>query len=138
MPKVDIYQSLTYLYLPVIYMLVFFYIIKRKNVLIHTTEALKPENGYSNLFTKPKKVTEEEVSIAKEKQICLVCKNKLEGNIFLCSDCGAFYCMKCYNVLTTLENQCWVCDSPLDKSKLIKEKEEEIHQEIEIEHKKKV
>ena len=78
-----------------------------------------------SMFSKPTSLTEEEVSISKEKQICLVCKNKLEKQIFLCSSCGAFYCMKCCDTLTTLENACWVCEAPFDTTKPIKLKKEE-------------
>ncbi len=46
------------------------------------------------MFTKPKKITEEEVSVSKEKKICLVCKSKISGLNFICSDCGTFYCFE--------------------------------------------
>ncbi len=80
-------------------------------------------------FTKPKHLTEDEVSVAKEKRICLVCKNKLTRNIYICPDCGAFYCAKCCATLAKLENACWVCGSRFDESQPIKkelQKEEEI------------
>jgi hypothetical protein len=83
-------------------------------------------------FSKPEKLTEEEISVAKEKQICLVCKNKLGGNIFLCSSCGAFYCVKCSDTLATLENACWVCDIPFDETKPVRLPERE-EKEIEVE-----
>ena len=68
-------------------------------------------------FSRPVKLTEEEVSISKEKKVCLVCKTSLENQIYLCSKCGTFYCMKCSNMLTGLENACWVCNMPFDESK---------------------
>ena len=79
------------------------------------------------IFTKPEKVTEEEVSISKEKKICLVCKGKVEGILFMCTDCGAFYCIKCSDAISNLENACWACNEAIDKSKPVKmpEKEEE-------------
>ncbi len=78
-------------------------------------------------FTRPQKLTEEEVSISKEKKICLMCKGKVGGNIFMCTDCGTFYCQKCSEALSNLENACWACDTQIDKSKPVKlpEKEEE-------------
>jgi hypothetical protein len=87
-------------------------------------------------FTRPQKVTEEEVMISKEKKICLVCKGKVGGYNFLCTECGAFYCEKCAHALTNLENVCWVCDMPFDKSKPSKpfEKAEE-EKDIEISEK---
>ncbi|MHA1148595.1 MAG: RING finger protein [Promethearchaeota archaeon] len=81
-------------------------------------------------FTKPKQLTEEEVSIAKERRICLVCKNKLARNIYICPDCNAFYCQKCSTTLASMENTCWVCDAQIDESKPIKKSEiEKITQE---------
>jgi hypothetical protein len=87
------------------------------------------------MFTKPEKLTEEEVSISKEKKICLVCKKQLQKQIFLCSDCGAFYCIKCSDALVELENACWVCDAPFDDSmpsKPFKKEEEEIEVEEKV------
>ena len=82
------------------------------------------------MFAKPQKVTEEEVSISKEKKICLVCKGKLARyNIFLCPECNTFYCSKCANALSDLENACWVCEAPFDESKPVRlpeKKEEEV------------
>jgi hypothetical protein len=80
----------------------------------------KPSSDILSILTKPKKVTEEEVSISKERQTCLVCKGKLGGMMFICSECGAFYCAKCSESLTNLENACWVCEAPFDKSKAVK------------------
>lgn len=72
----------------------------------------EPSVDLLSMFTKPKKVTEEEVSISKEKKVCLVCKGKVgRDNIFLCPNCDTFYCKKCSEVLATLENACWAwCD----------------------------
>ena len=69
------------------------------------------------VFTKPPRVTEEEISISKEKKICLVCKNKLKGYIFMCEGCEAFYCQKCIDAVIQLENLCWACNYQIDKSK---------------------
>ena len=81
-------------------------------------------------------ITEEEVSISKEKKICLVCKGKVERrNIYLCPDCGTFYCEKCYDALTDLENMCWVCETPFDTSKPSKPFQKEDKEEIAIDTK---
>jgi len=80
------------------------------------------------IFTKPEHITEEEVSISKEKKICLVCKGKVaRNNIFLCPECDTFYCSKCTDALSNLENACWVCETPFDESKPVRlpEKKEE-------------
>lgn len=74
----------------------------------------------SKAFIKPSKVTEEEVSISKEKKICLVCKGKLSRKLYMCPKCNTLYCQNCSNSLADLENTCWVCDEPIDPSKPIK------------------
>jgi hypothetical protein len=85
-------------------------------------------------FTKPVKITEEEIKFYREQTICLVCKGKLGGfNVFLCAECKALYCESCALALSRLENMCWVCDAPLDESKPIKppvETEEIISTEV--------
>ena len=81
-------------------------------------------------FSKPQKLTEEEVSISKEKKICLVCKNTIGGINFLCFECGAFYCEKCFRALSELENACWACDHPLDATKPVKLSKEDIEDNI--------
>ncbi len=85
------------------------------------------------MFTKPQRITEEEVSISIEKKICLVCKGKVGGVMFMCTGCGALYCIKCSEALSNLENLCWACDSPIDKSnpvKPFKEEKEEVGIEV--------
>jgi len=78
----------------------------------------------------PHKITEEEVTFLKEKKICLVCKGNIEGfNNYICPKCEVLYCENCARTLIDLENTCWVCESPLDKSKPskpYKSKEDEI------------
>ena len=76
---------------------------------------------------RPDHLTEEEVSISKEKKICLVCKGKATGVTYVCTECEAFYCMNCAQAISNLENACWVCNAPIDPSKPVKpfKKEEE-------------
>ena len=82
-------------------------------------------------------ITEEEVSISKEKKIYLVCKGKvLRFNNYICPECETFYCHKCARALIDLENACWVCDAPFDESKPVKPfKKEEEREEIGISEK---
>jgi len=68
-------------------------------------------------FVRPQKITEEEVSISKEKRVCLVCKANLERAMYMCPECQTFYCQKCSNTLMGLENACWFCNTPFDQSK---------------------
>lgn len=82
---------------------------KKKEVLI--------EKSIFRLTQRPDQITEEEVSISKEKKICLVCKGKVGGFSFICDKCGTFYCEKCATAMMNLENVCWACNTPLDQSK---------------------
>ena len=93
-----------------------------------------------SMFVRPQKLTEEEVSISKEKKICLVCKGKVSGfETFLCLECETFYCHKCVRALIEMENMCWACSAPIDKSKSVKpfKKEGEIDIKISKKPKKK-
>ncbi|MFX1276113.1 MAG: hypothetical protein ACFFBP_22525 [Promethearchaeota archaeon] len=72
------------------------------------------------LTKRPDHLTEEEIIVAIEKRICLVCKGKLERKIYICPDCGTFYCIKCSDALNELENICWVCETPFDESKPVR------------------
>jgi hypothetical protein len=101
-----------------------------------TTKAEK-DKDFITIFARPKKLTEDEVSISKEKKICLVCKTKLSKEIFLCSNCGTFYCIKCEQALSESENMYWVCSSPFDESKPSKSFEKSKEEEISISKEKK-
>jgi len=99
---------------------------------------VRVEGELFRITKRPAQITEEEVSISKEKKICLVCKGRVRKfNVFIC-DCDAFYCEKCARALIELENMCWACDAPIDESRPVKpfKKEEEI-EEIEISEKPK-
>ena len=86
------------------------------------------KDGIFRIRKRPDQITEEEVSISKEKKICLVCKGKLSGyNIFVCPNCDAFYCENCARAVESLENACWVCNEPIDKAKPVRL--EESHKE---------
>lgn len=65
----------------------------------------------------PAQISEEEVTFYREQTICLVCKGKVEGFNFICPNCKAMYCENCARALIESENACWVCDSPMDKSR---------------------
>ena len=66
----------------------------------------------------PTKISEKEVTFYREQIVCLVCKGKVEGFNFICFNCKAMYCEKCARTLIDSENACWVCNSPMDKSRL--------------------
>jgi predicted amidophosphoribosyltransferase len=44
--------------------------------------------------------------------------------MFVCS-CDTIYCEHCAKALANLENVCWACDAPMDKTKPVKRYEEE-------------
>lgn len=108
---------------------------KKKEVLI--------EKSIFRLSKRPDQITEEEVSISKERKICLVCKGKVGGFSFICNECGTFYCEKCAKAMMNLENVCWVCNTPFDQSKpsepYLKEEEGpelKLSEDIQKKHKK--
>ena len=74
-----------------------------------------------NIFAKPKKVTEDEVYVSKEKKICLVCKGRVARyDIYICPECDSLYHQKCAKTLESQENACWACDAPFDESKPVR------------------
>ncbi|UCD02393.1 MAG: pyridoxamine 5'-phosphate oxidase family protein [Promethearchaeota archaeon] len=69
------------------------------------------------LYTRPDRITDEEVIFHIEKKICLVCKKEILKFTYVCPECEIFYCMNCSQALANLENVCWVCNTPIDESK---------------------
>ncbi|MFW9949715.1 MAG: B-box zinc finger protein, partial [Candidatus Thorarchaeota archaeon] len=99
---------------------------------IRPKKEIKVEEGLFRLIERPDVITEEEVSISKEKKICLVCKGKVLSFSFICPECETFYCGNCAKAIMDLENACWACNQPLDASKPFKpyKKQEEIHDDL--------
>jgi len=89
------------------------------------------ETKILELFTRPQKITEEEVTVSYEKKICLVCEGKLKKEMYICPDCDTFYCKRCSDALVNLENACWVCNFPFDESRPVTpfKKEDQIESE---------
>jgi len=96
-------------------------------------ETVKKEElkDFVKIFTKPPKITAEEVQFHREKRICLVCKNKISRLNYICPECLALYCIKCSEALSNLENTCWVCETPFDETRPIRVMKE-IEGEIEL------
>ena len=96
---------------------------------IKPKKEVRVEDDLFRIFQyKKENLTEEEVSVSKEKKICLVCKGRVRKfEVYLCN-CDAFYCHKCARALIDIENACWVCGEPIDESKPVKtfKREEEI------------
>ena len=74
-------------------------------------------------------IIEDDFTIHKERKICLVCRGVIKGYMYAC-ECNANYCESCAQALTNLENVCWACDAPMDKTKPVKRYEEEEISEI--------
>ncbi|MFX0178702.1 MAG: hypothetical protein ACFE78_00855 [Candidatus Hodarchaeota archaeon] len=109
--------------------IIFFLIINniKSEIISESREAEKRlESQVLGIFTRPQKVTEEEVIFHRERKICLVCKGKLLRSIYLCPECDALYCIKCSEALSTMENVCWACYTPIDPAKPVKLKEKDI------------
>jgi len=83
-----------------------------------------------NLTRLKPQVTEEKVTVSKEKKICLVCRGEVLRYTYIC-ECGVIYCENCARALTNLENVCWVCNAPIDYSKPVKPYKEEEKVEVE-------
>ena len=95
------------------------------------------EAEIKSLKEQREEITEGDILISKEQHICLVHKGTIKGMSYICPDCGAYYCVKCYNALKDAENECWSCGAPLDEEKakkksalrkkkeLVKEREED-------------
>ena len=78
------------------------------------------EELIASLEKQRKELNEEDIGIFKQTYICLVHKGPVEGVIFLCPHCKSYYCLKCYEAITKVENECWSCNNPLDPLKKVK------------------
>jgi len=90
-------------------------------------------------YSRPTRVTEKEISVAREKRTCIICKGKVERFLYLCPNCEILYCKKCADFISNSENACWICYTRFDLSRPImnnieNEKEEgiEVEQNIEM------
>lgn len=141
---ISFFLTFTYLISPIfrsflafhfIHVFIVIYVIIKMVKITKSEVTLRSKDSYTEIFkafTKPQKITEEEITISKEKKICLVCKGELGGKMFMCSECGTFYCNKCSDALSNLENVCWVCNEALDKSKPSKPYREEKVEETDV------
>ena len=79
---------------------------------------IKIEDSIFRIAKRPAQITEQEVTYYKEQKICLVCKSKVGGfNTYICTGCDALYCENCARALSNVENACWACNEPIDKSR---------------------
>lgn len=75
-------------------------------------------------------VKEEQITVHKERKMCIVCKGDILGFMYTCN-CDALYCEKCARALIDIENVCWVCNSPIDIAKSINQYKKDEIEEIE-------
>ncbi|MFX0098274.1 MAG: hypothetical protein ACFFCS_01760 [Candidatus Hodarchaeota archaeon] len=114
--------STTSLVLIIIYMVMVIIVLSRAiqdaRVKVTCIAAL-PGSGRDvlGMFERPKQLTEEEISVSKEKRVCLVCKDGITRMNYACPGCGALYCKRCADVLAGMENACWSCNTPFDEAK---------------------
>jgi len=110
-PSVPIYLPIAtfQINIPIFFILLYIFRKNRKNAPVQEIPLLK-------MFSKPQKVTEEEVSISKERKICLVCKTRVSRhNIYICPGCDTLYCEKCAHTLEGMENACWACETAFNE-----------------------
>ncbi|MFX1425764.1 MAG: hypothetical protein ACFFBE_04875 [Promethearchaeota archaeon] len=72
---------------------------------------------FLSMFTKPQIITEEQIEHFRKEKICIVCKSKIARLNYVCPKCDVLYCARCSKALTSLENSCWVCETPFDEVK---------------------
>ena len=78
-------------------------------------------------ISRPEEITQEDIKYYREHTICIVCKKNVVGFVylFICPNCKSFYCENCARELIQIENMCWGCLEPIDKSMPIKPAKEE-------------
>jgi len=83
---------------------------------------------FKNRIVNREQVIEKKVTVYSELKTCVVCKGSAIGfNIYVCPQCSSIYCKGCAKAVVELENACWTCESPIDKTKpsQLLEREEE-------------
>ena len=83
---------------------------------------------FSKGIANMEQVSEKKVTVYSDLKTCVVCKGSAAGfNIYVCPQCSSIYCRGCAKAVIELENACWTCESPIDKTKpsQLLEREEE-------------
>jgi hypothetical protein len=88
------------------------------------------------VFSRPLRISKEEISLSQSEKLCLVCKGELSRMMYLCPECNSFYCGKCSIILKKTENLCWVCNSPIDENLPVRKDDAPSQQIIHIGKKK--
>ena len=78
----------------------------------------KKNGQFGKIITNMEQVIEKKVTVYSELKTCVVCKGSAAGfNIYVCPQCSSIYCKWCAKAVVELENACWTCESPIDKTK---------------------
>lgn len=79
------------------------------------------KSKFRRKMMKMERTAVKEITVFKDLKTCLVCKGEVDGfNVYICPSCNSIYCKGCAESLVDIENECWSCNSPIDKSKPIK------------------
>ncbi|MHA1149944.1 MAG: NosD domain-containing protein [Promethearchaeota archaeon] len=82
------------------------------------------EREIADLRAQREEITEDDITISKEKHVCIVHKGLIEGYSYICLGCGTYYCTNCVEAIKKVENTCWSCGISLDPAKAKKELDE--------------
>ncbi len=75
---------------------------------------LAPDSVMSEAEMEELARTESEVAVKKNKVFCLVHKGHIDGTVYICPSCQAYYCLKCAQALKEKDEKCWSCESELN------------------------
>ncbi len=77
----------------------------------------KKGSYFENLMKQKNKITEDDIIVSKEKILCYVHKGPIEGDNYICPQCGTYYCMNCRELIKDSKNLCLACGTALDHTK---------------------
>ena len=58
--------------------------------------------------------TESEVDLEEQEAKCIVHKGPIDGTVYICPECKAYYCLKCAKYLKQKGESCWSCGNELN------------------------
>ncbi len=87
-----------------------------KNKKNKLTEQLSPSTEIIQEDPEELQKTEQEVTVYKEKKICVVHKGRISGANYMCPHCETFYCLKCITALVNFDEKCWSCNNPFEET----------------------
>ncbi len=102
-------------------------IVRKRTKKEYETVLTKKDAIISSLQVKRKKISENNITLLKEKHNCLVHKGPIEGYSYICPSCSAYYCVKCLEAIKKLDNSCWACGYNFETKK-----KEEISKEVDV------